>query len=279
MADSSPAASSWERLFLFLENGITLAVMGVIGSLAGVFIDGRYFLFLAVPLGFALHRSRALAGMRAIEQLAGHLLVALVGGSILWWIGSGVNRSREHIPSAQEIAEYLSRALSNKDKGPVNPQAPPAQEATANHGPAPSANGHHQAPPHRSKVETPAAPPPVVIAPSYGNLRQRATDLSGGLRGLLKRHPATHDPNEVLRTAHQVSDEYIQSYDHEVRQVIADFAKHDIRDPGLDKIMGSVSGMMNERMRTYTPIVLNSADVSEIARDLMTLVSKSYESN
>jgi hypothetical protein len=32
--------------------------------------------------------------------------------------------------------------------------------------------------------------------------------------------------------------------------------------------------MMNERMRTYTPIVLNSADVSEIARDLMILVSQ-----
>jgi hypothetical protein len=80
---------SWERPFLFLENGITLTVMGLVGGFAGVFIDGRYFLLLANPLGLGLHRSEALAGMRAIEQGAGHLLVGIIGCMIFWLIGLG----------------------------------------------------------------------------------------------------------------------------------------------------------------------------------------------
>jgi hypothetical protein len=52
-----------------------------------------------------LHRSKALAGMRGIEQLAGHLLVAVIGCFVFLQIGAGVNRSREHIPTAQEIGD------------------------------------------------------------------------------------------------------------------------------------------------------------------------------
>jgi hypothetical protein len=84
-----------------------------------------------------------------------------------------------------------------------------------------------------------ASPTCVALEATYGNLRQRAKDLSDGLRGLLKRHPTTNDPNEVLRTVHQVSDEYILSYDHDVRQVIEDFGKINIRDPALDRIMAA----------------------------------------
>jgi hypothetical protein len=104
MARDAPEPS-WERLFLFLENGITLTVMGLVGGFAGVFIDGRYFLLLAIPLALGLHRSKALAGMRGIEQLAGHLLVAVIGCFVFLQIGAGVNRSREHIPTAQEIGD------------------------------------------------------------------------------------------------------------------------------------------------------------------------------
>jgi hypothetical protein len=117
--------SSRERLFLFFENGITLTVIGLIGGFAGVFIDGRYFLLLTIPLALGLHRSHALAGMRAIEQISAHLLVAIVASFILWPIGKGVNRSREHIPTAQEIAEYLLPALSQKGQTSVGPAPKP----------------------------------------------------------------------------------------------------------------------------------------------------------
>jgi hypothetical protein len=72
------AKSSWEGLFLFLENAITLTVIGLVGGFAGVFIDGRYFLLLAIPLALGLHRSKAVAGMRTIEQVSAHLLLAVL---------------------------------------------------------------------------------------------------------------------------------------------------------------------------------------------------------
>src|SRR5580658_3386089 len=101
---SSANTSALERLFLFLENGITLAVMGIIGGFAGVFIDGKYFLVLCIPLALGLHRSGALKGLHWAKATAAYALMTALSGIVLWRVGEGVNQSREHIPTPQEIA-------------------------------------------------------------------------------------------------------------------------------------------------------------------------------
>ena len=67
--DSSPRISTVERILLFLENAIVLTVMGLVGGLAGLFIDGRWFLVLCIPIALGLHRSKALSGFGVRKQI------------------------------------------------------------------------------------------------------------------------------------------------------------------------------------------------------------------
>src|SRR5258708_4400597 len=65
--------SAAERIFLFLENGVTLAVMGIVGGLAGFFIDGRWFVLLCIPISLGLHRSKALNGISVKNRVFAYL--------------------------------------------------------------------------------------------------------------------------------------------------------------------------------------------------------------
>jgi hypothetical protein len=123
LAEQSPAPvsppqqpTSIERIFTFLENGIVLTVMGTVGGLAGVFIDGKYLLFLCIPIALGLHRSRALAGTQFKTMVLAHLTVFAISALLLWVVGEGVNRSREHIPTAKEIGDYVVEHISGKEK-------------------------------------------------------------------------------------------------------------------------------------------------------------------
>lgn len=109
--------SVFERVFLFLENGIVLTVMGATSGFAGVFIDGRYFLLLCIPLALGLHRSGALKELRWPKAVTAYAFVMALSGIALWWVGEGINRSREHIPSPQDIATEVIRSLGAGKSG------------------------------------------------------------------------------------------------------------------------------------------------------------------
>jgi hypothetical protein len=118
-----PQPTAWERVFSFFENGIVLAVMGIIGSLAGVFIDGRYFLLLCVPLALGLHRSAALKGLAWPKKLLGYSLLFVVSVPLLWLLGVGTEKARTHIPTPQEIASAIA-SLSKPKPAPPDPIYP-----------------------------------------------------------------------------------------------------------------------------------------------------------
>jgi hypothetical protein len=105
-----PDPTLLERVFLFLENGTVLTVMGIAGGLAGFFIDGKWFLVLIAWVLLGLHRSPALKGYGKTTARCAYIGVALVSGIILWFLGVGVNRSREHIPTITEIVSAFKGA-------------------------------------------------------------------------------------------------------------------------------------------------------------------------
>jgi hypothetical protein len=124
-----PEEKTWlERTFLFLENGIVLTVVGLVGGFAGVFVDGHWFVILCVPLLAGLHRSSALNGLGNWPRIAAYVLVCVVSLSLLWLVGIGVNRSREHIPTVQEIGQgvvNMIRPSETKTAPEVSPTPPP----------------------------------------------------------------------------------------------------------------------------------------------------------
>ena len=64
--------------------------MGLVGSFAGVFVDGRWFVTLVLPMLLGVHRSGALKGLTRRRQAA---IYFIAGGSsllVLWIIGIGV---------------------------------------------------------------------------------------------------------------------------------------------------------------------------------------------
>lgn len=100
-----------ERIFAFCENGIVLTVMGIVGSLAGVFVAGRFFLLLSIPLLLGLHRSAALKGLSKGKKAFGYGAMLAISLPPLWLLGIGVDRSREHIPTVEEISRTVARTV------------------------------------------------------------------------------------------------------------------------------------------------------------------------
>lgn len=132
-------ASVFERAFSFLEHPLVLAVIGLGGSIAGVFIDGKWVLLLCVPLALGLHRSGAVKDLETRVQVFTYLIVLLVASIIFGELGIGLNKSREHFPSPQEIAKAVitlfssSHPSANQDtkRGP-NPDPKPPNKPQPN---------------------------------------------------------------------------------------------------------------------------------------------------
>lgn len=120
----SKQPSAAERSLLFLEHAWVLLVLGAVIGLVGVFIDGRYFLFLCVPIALGLHRSQALKDLGRARSLGTYVLVLALSSAILWIVGAATNNSREHIPSADEIAKRVMELLESNKKSGVAADAP-----------------------------------------------------------------------------------------------------------------------------------------------------------
>jgi len=93
------------RLSTFFEHGSLQTVIGIVGGLAGTFLDGRYFAVLGLYLSFALHRSRTLLGVRRGWGVLIHIIVVSIASTLLFKMGVLINVARPHVYTP---AEYLA---------------------------------------------------------------------------------------------------------------------------------------------------------------------------
>lgn len=169
--ESKQNPSAIERSFMVAENAWTLTVMSVIAGFVGLFVDGRWFCLFCIPFAFGIHRSNGLKGLTRIKQVSVCAAILICFSAICWWVGIKVNQSREHIPTVQEIGDYLSKTLNTKDVSSLGPPAPvpsvPNPSKPANQGshpaktPTPDKPTSHQALqlPPTERTRPPASPP------------------------------------------------------------------------------------------------------------------------
>ena len=130
-----------------------------------------------------------------------------------------------------------------------------------------------------------ASPACESVEARYGNLRQRAMeDLSQGLNLLVNRRAAIDQitPNmtgdqrnsAISSSVRRLSGEYIRRYDTDVRQVIEDFGKLNIRDPELDQMMSRIAELKKAKMTGDTSWIVLQPDVLSIARGLTRIASQ-----
>jgi len=248
-----------ERIFAYLENGIVLTVMGIIGGLTGVFVDGRYFLLLSIPLALGLHRSPTLKGLSAKRQLLGYFVLLAVSLPLLWFLGMGINRSREHIPTAQEIAKAFAQQGNNGKTGNLSTSQSASKIAPASTNP----------------VKKPAvAPGPIdpvhdLSQPgTSGNLKKRASDLADQvLRNLYRRgwregtpeaieelqgeSLIDHYPHDGTDTEHsQWSERCVKFFETmqlaDVRTTVEEMMQLHIRDAELDNLLDTFFVLQRE---------------------------------
>jgi hypothetical protein len=118
-----PNIGGWERFFRILENGIVLAVMGIAGSLAGAFVDGRYFLLLIIPVVLGTHRSGALKDLSPVKSVVACLAIVILSGYVFWELGIKTNESRSQL--IRDISTAISGIIHPKsDPPPPDPKYP-----------------------------------------------------------------------------------------------------------------------------------------------------------
>jgi hypothetical protein len=131
-------------------------------------------------------------------------------------------------------------------------------------------------------------PAVINIVPAYGNLRERAIQLSQDLYGLLSKEQqdqqrflagsadASRFPEAVNLSVIRLSKRYFDTYDVQVRQIRDDFAKLNLRDKEIEEVMRDIDQMDAVTAQTDRPPdwKVNGASVLMVARGLTDLASK-----
>jgi hypothetical protein len=97
--------SRTERVLRFIDHGSTQTLVGLIGGLAGTFLDGRYYAVLGLMVSFGLHKSKALEGVSRKLILPIHIIAVVTTAAVLLWMGIQINKSR---PQAYTPADYAN---------------------------------------------------------------------------------------------------------------------------------------------------------------------------
>jgi hypothetical protein len=115
---ASERISISERVLRFLDSGSTQTLAGIVGGIAGTFLDGRYYCVLCVLTSLGLKRSKALDGLKKQWILPIHIGVMLAFGSVLFLIGIQFNKWR---PQTFTPSDWVA-AVKNNMPLPVNQQ-------------------------------------------------------------------------------------------------------------------------------------------------------------
>lgn len=109
----------WQRFFDFIEQPLFLAVASIIGGIVGVTVYAPIFVISVVAILLALHRSKALSGMRPIAQVGWNILIFTLSMAILVWVGrelrSGTNDFVGKIVDG--VAQKIRRSMQEPNQG------------------------------------------------------------------------------------------------------------------------------------------------------------------
>jgi hypothetical protein len=119
----------WQRFFDFIEQPLFLAVASIIGGMLGVTVYAPIFVISVIGILLALHRSKALSGIRPIAQVGWNILIFALSMAILVWVGremrAGTNDfigkiidgvAQKIRPVMQETNQEQTKSSENKDK-------------------------------------------------------------------------------------------------------------------------------------------------------------------
>jgi len=108
----------------FIEQPLFLAVVSIIGGIVAVTVYPPIFVLSVICILLALHRSKALAGLRPVVQVAWYILVFVLSTAILVWVG------REVRGSARAFMRDLAAAVVQA----IKPQLPTAPDPASKSG-------------------------------------------------------------------------------------------------------------------------------------------------
>lgn len=102
-----PPPTTPDRIHRFFEHGSLQTLLGVVGSIVGVFLDGRYFILLGGWMTYALVRSRALEGLPLRVRVIVHSLLLGCACAALFVMGVALNHSRPHTYTPSDYKNAL----------------------------------------------------------------------------------------------------------------------------------------------------------------------------
>ncbi len=120
-----PKITITDRVFRFAESGMTQTLLGIIGGLAGTFLDGRWFMILTPMIPAALHRSKATEGLKRQWSIVILLASCPITAAVLFWCGTLLNKSRPDVLTPADYAVAVQRLTG---RIPAITSAPPKSE-------------------------------------------------------------------------------------------------------------------------------------------------------
>jgi hypothetical protein len=112
-----PKKSGWHRFLDFMENGMFLVLLSVIGSLVGGIVYTPIFVVSGDSVALlALHRSRAVADKSKRIQIFWYSVVFVVMTAILLWVGALLRDSTRQLKAdlAATVVELIKPLLVRK---------------------------------------------------------------------------------------------------------------------------------------------------------------------
>jgi hypothetical protein len=115
---SEAVAGSVGKVHRFFEHGSFQTLLGIVGGLAGTFLDGRYFAIVGIWISYSLFRSGALRGVSLWWKIPIHLFGVAFASLLLFYMGVQVNKSRPHTYTPEDYR----RALVSGQQLPITRQ-------------------------------------------------------------------------------------------------------------------------------------------------------------
>jgi len=103
--------STTDRILSLIDSTAFQTLVGIVASLVGTFLDGRYFCVLGLSVSLALKKSKALDGLRKSLVCPLHMASVLLSGALLYLMGHYLNASRPHTYTPAEYANAVKRNL------------------------------------------------------------------------------------------------------------------------------------------------------------------------